>query len=107
MATLQNIRNRGSLMIAIVIGIALGAFILGDMLNSGSKLMKPSQMKIAEIDGESVQYPDFQKRVEELSEIYKMNSQNNQITESTWEQINKQIWTEHPQKNNIGKATTT
>jgi len=91
MATLQNIRNRGSLMIAIVIGIALGAFILGDLLNSGSKLMKPSQMKIAEIDGESVQYPDFQKRVEELSEIYKMNSQNNQITESTWEQSREQI----------------
>ena len=79
MATLQNIRNRGSLMVAIVIGLALGAFILGDMLNSGSNLMKPSQMKIAEIDGESVQYPDFQKKVEELSEIYKMNTQQTQI----------------------------
>ena len=62
MATLQNIRNRGGVLIAVVIGLALGAFILGDMLNSGSKLMKPSQMRIAEIDGESVQYPDFQKK---------------------------------------------
>jgi peptidyl-prolyl cis-trans isomerase D len=106
MATLQNIRNRGSLMIAIVIGIALGAFILGDMLNSGSNLMKPSQMKIAEIDGESIQYPDFQKRVEELSEIYKMNSQKNQIDEAAWEQIREQIWTEYLQENIIGKASS-
>ncbi|MEI8112677.1 MAG: peptidylprolyl isomerase [Bacteroidia bacterium] len=105
MATLQNIRNRGSLMIAIVIGLALGAFILGDMLNSGSKLMKPSQMKIAEIDGESVQYPDFQKKVEELSEIYKMNSQKTSIDEKTWEQIREQVWQEYLQENIIGKAT--
>jgi peptidyl-prolyl cis-trans isomerase D len=105
MATLQNIRNRGSLMIAIVIGLALGAFILGDMLNSGSNLMKPSQMKIAEIDGESVQYPDFQKRVEELSEIYKMNSQQAQIDENTWEQIREQVWQGYLQENIMGKAT--
>jgi len=105
MATLQNIRNRGSLAIAIVIGLALGAFILGDMMNSGSNLMKPSQMEIAEIDGESVQYPDFQKKVEELSEIYKMNSQTSQIDESTWEQIREQVWQEYLKKNIIGKAS--
>lgn len=105
MATLQNIRNRGSLMIAIVIGLALGAFILGDMLNSGSNLMRPSQMKIAEINGESVQYPEFQKKVEELSEIYKMNSQQAQIDENTWEQIREQVWQSYLQENILDKAT--
>jgi peptidyl-prolyl cis-trans isomerase D len=104
MATLQKIRNRGGLMVAIVIGLALGAFILGDMLNSGSKLMRPSQMKIAEIDGESIQYPDFQKKVEELSEIYKMNTQKNQIDEQTWEQLRDQVWQEYLQQNTVGKA---
>ncbi|HNX54512.1 MAG TPA: SurA N-terminal domain-containing protein [Prolixibacteraceae bacterium] len=105
MATLQNIRNRGGVLIAVIIGLALGAFILGDMLNSGSKLMRPSQMKIAEIDGESVQYPDFQKKVEELSEVYKMNTQQTQIDENTWEQIREQVWQGYLQENIIGKAT--
>lgn len=105
MATLQNIRNRGGVMIAIVIGLALGAFILGDMLNSGSKLMRPSQMKIAEIDGQSIQYPEFQKKVEELSEVYKMNTQQTQIDESTWEQIREQVWQGYLQENILGKAT--
>ena len=91
MATLQNIRNRGGLLVAIVIGLALGAFILGDMLNSGSKLMTPSKMKILEVDGESVQYPDFQRKVEELSEVYKMNTQKTTIDENTWEQIREQV----------------
>ena len=105
MATLQNIRNRGGMMIAIVIGLALGAFILGDMLNSGSKLMRPSQMRIAEINGESVQYPDFQKKVEELAEVYKMNTQQTQIDENTWEQMREQVWQSYLQENILGKAT--
>jgi len=105
MATLQNIRNRGSLMIAIVIGLALGAFILGDMLNSGSNLMRPSQMEIAKIDGESVQYPDFQRKVDELSEIYKRNSQQAQIDENTWEQIREQVWQSYLQENILTKAS--
>ncbi len=36
MATLQNIRNKAGLLVAIVIGLALFAFILGDMMGSGS-----------------------------------------------------------------------
>jgi peptidyl-prolyl cis-trans isomerase D len=105
MATLQNIRNRGGLLVAIVIGLALGAFILGDMLNSGNKLMRPSQLKIAEIDGESIQYPEFQKKVEELSEIYKMNTQQTQIDENTWAQIREQVWQSYLQENIISKAS--
>jgi peptidyl-prolyl cis-trans isomerase D len=92
-------------MVAIVIGLALGAFILGDMLNSGSKLMRPSQMKIAEIDGESIQYPDFQKKVDELSEIYKMNTQQTQIDDAAWEQIREQVWQGYLQENILGKAS--
>lgn len=105
MATLQNIRNRGGMIIAIVIGLALGAFILGDMLNSGSTLMRPSQLKIAEIDGDAIQYPDFQKKVEELSEVYKMNTQQTQIDENTWEQIREQVWQGYLLEKIVGKAT--
>ena len=37
MATLQNIRNRAGLLVAIIIGLALVAFILGDMLQKQGK----------------------------------------------------------------------
>ncbi len=104
MATLQNIRNRGGLMVAIVIGLALGAFILGDMLNSGSTLMKPSQLEIAEIDGVTITYPEFQKKVEELSEVYKMNTQQTQLDENAWNQVREQVWQDYLQENILGKA---
>lgn len=92
MATLQNIRNRAGILVAIIIGLALVAFILGDMLNAGSTLMRPSQLEVAEINGESVQYPDFQKKIEELSEVYKMNMGVSQLDDNAWQQVREQVW---------------
>jgi len=68
-------------------------------------LMRPSQMKIAEVNGESIQYPDFQKKVDELVEVYKMNTQQTQIDENTMEQMREQVWQSYLQENILGKAT--
>ncbi|HKJ41778.1 MAG TPA: peptidylprolyl isomerase, partial [Sunxiuqinia sp.] len=92
MATLQKIRNRAGLLVAIIIGLALVAFILGDMIRSGSSLLRPSQLEIAQVDGESVSYPDFQKRVDRLAEIYKMNSGKTQLDDKAWVQVRQQAW---------------
>ncbi len=92
MATLEKIRTRAGLLVAIVIGISLAAFILGDMLKSGSSMLQRSQMEVGEIDGESIQYPDFQKKMEELGEIYKQNTQQNQLDENSWVQVREQAW---------------
>lgn len=92
MATLQKIRTKAGLLVAIVIGISLGAFILGDMLQSGSSIFRKNQLEIGEINGESIQYPDFQKQVEDLGDIYKRNAQQNQLDENTWVQIREQTW---------------
>jgi peptidyl-prolyl cis-trans isomerase D len=98
MATLQTIRTRAGLLIAIVIGISLAAFILGDLLQSGSSIFQRNQMEIGEINGESIQYPDFQKQVEELGEIYKMNTQQSQLDENSWIQVREQTWQNTVQK---------
>ena len=92
MATLQKIRTKAGLLVAIVIGLSLAAFILGDMLQSGSSIFRKNQMEIGEIDGQTIQYPDFQKQVEELAEIYRMNSQQSQLDENTWVQVREQAW---------------
>ena len=92
MATLQTIRTRAGLLIAIVIGISLAAFILGDLLQSGSSILQRNQMEVGEINGESIQYPVFQKQVEELGEIYKQNTQQSQLDENGWSQVREQTW---------------
>ncbi len=104
MATLQTIRNRGGLLIAIVIGISLGAFILGDLLQSGSSILQRGQLEIGEINGETIQYPDFQKQVEQLGEIYKQNTQSSQLDENSWVQVREQTWQNLVQKNVMGEV---
>ena len=54
MATLQTIRNRGGLLVSIVIGLALIAFIVGDALNSGSRIFNSQRNQIGEIAGGSI-----------------------------------------------------
>ena len=92
MATLQTIRNRAGIAIAIFIGLALAAFILGDLFKSSSSIMRGNQMELAEINGKSVTYPEFQAKVDELSEIYKMNTNKTSLDQETTEQIKEQTW---------------
>lgn len=92
MATLQRIRNRAGLLIAIVVGLALFAFVLGDMMRSGSSLTRDSDMTIAEVAGKSLSYPDYMMKVEEISEIQKQNTGRNALDEQTMDMIREQSW---------------
>lgn len=92
MATLQKIRTQGGLLVAIVIGLALVAFILGDLFQSGSSMFTRGRLEVGSIKGETVQYPDFQRKVEELAEIYRSNTGQSQLDEQTWVQVRDQTW---------------
>ncbi len=92
MATLQTIRTKAGLLVAIVIGISLAAFILGDMFQGGTSIFQGNRLEVGEINGESIQYPQFQQEVEKLGDIYRMNTQQNQLDEDTWVQVREQTW---------------
>ncbi len=87
MATLQKIRNRGVLLM-VIIGVSLAAFILGDFLKSG----KSNSMDIATIEGNDILYTDFMSKIEELTEIYKMNAQSASLDAETSEQVRQNVW---------------
>ena len=113
MATLQKIRNNAGVLVAGVIGLALLSFILSDLFSTGSTLFRSNKNEIGSIDGESVPITDFQKKVEELGDIYKSNSGKSQIEESDWVQIREQVWQTmlrdkilSKQYNKIGLAVT-
>ncbi len=95
MATLQTIRNRGGLLVSIVIGLALVAFIVGDALTSGSTIFNNQRNQIGEIAGEGISIIDFQRRINKNEEMLKaMNGisslneeQQTMLRENTWQQI--------------------
>ncbi len=91
MSTLQTIRERGGVLVAIIIGLALLAFILGDFkIGKGSGKSK-NYYEIAEIAGKSITYQDFEEKINKLTEIYKLTG-SGIIDESTSENIREQTW---------------
>ena len=91
MATLENIRSKGPLLVA-VIGIALLAFIIGDFLNSGVSYFSSSRENVGEIIDESVHITDFQNAIEQMSEVYKIETGQNDLGEEIQSQIRSSVW---------------
>ena len=91
MATLQNIRKRGPL-VAIIIGFAMLAFILGDFLNSGGSLFSGDQFRIAEIDDVTVDYQEYEQKIREATELYKQRMNIPAVDERLTQQIKQQVW---------------
>lgn len=92
MATLQTLRNKAGVLLAGIIGLSLVAFILGDFLNSGSGFLQSKKMEIAQINGKSVSYKDFQLKFEQGLENYKKSSGNTNVDEQTYASIRNQVW---------------
>ncbi|MEN8121345.1 MAG: SurA N-terminal domain-containing protein [Bacteroidota bacterium] len=93
MATLENIRKRGPL-VAIIIGFALLAFILGDLLNSGSNLFGGDRSSIAQIDDVKVDYREYEQKVLEATELYKQQYGLRSVDDRQREEIKRQVWEE-------------
>jgi peptidyl-prolyl cis-trans isomerase D len=92
MAVLEKIRKRGGVLVAVIIGLALVSFILGDMFRAGDPLFGSSKFELAKIDGKSVNYQDFQERVESLAEVYRISSGQTTLNEEAWSQLREQAW---------------
>jgi len=93
MATLENIRKRGPL-VAIIIGFAMLAFILGDFLNSGSSLFGGDRFRIAQIDDVTVDYREYEQRVFEATELFKQQYGVRSVDDRQREEIKRQVWEE-------------
>jgi len=98
MATLEKIRNRAGVLVAVVIGMALIAFILGDFLNSGGALFSNTQFEIAEIAGKSIPYQKYQKELSDITEITKFSSGKSTLDEASVQQIRQQTWAQMVQE---------
>ncbi len=90
MATLEKIRNKGGLLVTIFIGFALVAFILGDILNSGGGSGVSNDLSIAEVHGEELNVQDYQNKLDEVFDIYRMNR--GEMDDATADQLTTQTW---------------
>lgn len=88
MATLQNIRSKGPLLV-IVIGLALFAFIAGDAW----KVLQPHQsQEVGEVNGESLSAQEYQALVEEYTEVVKFSQGVNALNDDQTNRIKDEVW---------------
>ena len=100
MATLQKIRNRGPLLL-IVIGLALLAFILGDVW----RLTQPNMgvPSVGSINGKNVDAQEYQAEVEKYAEIVKFSMGMQNLSETEYAAVKDEVWNNMVRKSLIEK----
>lgn len=104
MATLEKIRSKAGLLV-LVVGLALFAFIIGDFLNSGSTYFRQTQERVAKVDGEVIKIQDYQGRIDEMTEMYKMQSGSSSLPEEYMNQIRQSVFDAMVQEVVLDEAT--
>ncbi len=101
MATLEKIRGKSGLLIGVV-GLALFAFIIGDLMRSGSTSWQQSKEVVLNIDGEKVKIHEFQERLKLMEERYELSG--NKLPDDQRMRLNNQLTQEYLQNFTIQKA---
>ncbi len=97
MATLNTLRTRGALFLSIVIGIALIAFLLGD-LTSASSVFQSSRNRVGSIDGNNIDYFDFAATDQNLNQVVQTLYGRNSLTPEQADQVREMAWQSYIRK---------
>ena len=88
MATLQNIRSKGPLLV-IAVGLALFAFIAGDAW----RVLQPHQSQdVGEVNGDVLSAQDYQSMVDEYTEVVKFTSGTSALSDDQLNQLRDEVW---------------
>src|SRR4051812_21365206 len=98
MAVIGRIRKRVGLLL-IFIGGSLVLFVLGDVVTSTNGLFGRTSTTLGVVGGEKITYPEFQRKVEEMTENYKSNQGVETVDQNTTEQLCEQAWSDFVNKN--------
>ncbi len=92
MATLERIRNKGGILVAVVIGLALFAFILGDFLKGNGGGNQANSIEVGEINETTISYSAYQNEISQAEDFRKLQTGSSSIDENTQYQIQNQVW---------------
>jgi peptidyl-prolyl cis-trans isomerase D len=93
MSALQFLREKAGVLVAGLIGFSLFLFVVSDFFGRGrgQRLKQKKYYEIGQIGGEYISYQDYELRLQNLLEIYKLSGRSN-IDEATNESLREQTW---------------
>ena len=103
MGIMGYLRERMGKIVAGVIGLSLVAFVITEVVQSGSSFFKGDNSTIGEIYGQKIPYVEFTETVEQNGNQFKQQSGQNSLTpqitayiqENTWNQMLSKAMIEH------------
>ena len=96
MAALGKIRSKGVLLI-IIIAVGLFAFIAEEAVRSCESTKNEQRQQVGEVLGEKISVQDFQKLVDEYSEVIKMQQGTDNLNEEQLNQVKDMVWNSYVQ----------
>jgi len=93
MSALQFLREKAGVLVAGLIGFSLFLFVVSDFFGRGrgQRLKQKKYYEIGQIGGEYISYQDYELKLQNLLEIYKLSGRSN-IDEATNETLREQTW---------------
>ena len=92
MGVMGFLRNRMGLILVIVIGFALFAFIAGEVIHYGSSFFHGDSNVIGEIGGSQIAYNDFNTQVDQNTQNFQQQSRQGEITRKSPAYIQETTW---------------
>ena len=104
MAALGKIRSKGALLIGII-SLGLFAFIAEEMFRSCESTTNDRRQQVGEVLGEKINVQDFQKLVDEYSEVIKMQQGTDNLNDAQLSQVKDMVWNTYVQTKIIENET--
>lgn len=105
MAALGTIRKRGVILVCII-SFGLFAFIAEEAFRSCDSAKNNERQQIGEVYGEKISVQDFQKLVDEYTEVIKMQQGQENLPEEQMNQVKDMVWNTYVQNQIIAKEAS-
>lgn len=104
MAALGKIRSKGVLLICII-SVGLFAFIAEEAFRSCESSSNDARQQVGEVLGEKINVTEFQKLVDEYTEVIKMQQGQDNLNEDQLNQVKDMVWNTYVQTKLIENET--
>ncbi|MCK9628902.1 MAG: SurA N-terminal domain-containing protein [Bacteroidales bacterium] len=92
MAVLEKIRVKMGVFITLIIAVALLSFIIDPGTLQSAVSMFSSKYDVGEMNGSSITYQEYQKRIDYFTKIFQLTSGSQTMSEENQDYINQSAW---------------
>jgi peptidyl-prolyl cis-trans isomerase D len=92
MGIMSFLRERMGTILVVIIGIALFAFIAGEVITYGRSFMNGDQTTLGEVSGEKIAYDEYLGKVKQGTEMFMQQSGQTSLTPQITEYVQENAW---------------